>query len=151
MFQGPGIRASSVVWFTATSNPVSTRHVYIAVQLPHWLDCVRPCSWSHQMHQMSIFDGSTQQPLQAAQSRLNQAGSQTQERHRESGQFRFFFFFFKLKRLWGRYSPTKSQILKENFGQFNHAASLLKLPLACQYRRREHIWSNHYRAPWTES
>ena len=39
--------------------------------------------------------------------------------------------------------------LKENFGRFNHAASLLKLPLTCQYRRCEHIWSNHYRALWT--
>ena len=44
-----------------------------------------------------------------------------------------------------------SQSLMENFGRFKHAASLLKLPLTCQYRRREHIWSNHYRAPWTES
>ena len=31
-----------------------------------------------------------------------------------------------------------------------HAASLLKLPLNCQYQRRKHIWSNHYRAPWME-
>ena len=33
------------------------------------------------------------------------------------------------------------KVLKENFGRFNHAASLLKLHLTCQYRRREHIWS----------
>ena len=32
------------------------------------------------------------------------------------------------------------------FGRFKHAASLLKL-LTCQYRRHEHIWCNHYRAP----
>ena len=42
---------------------------------------------------------------------------------------------------------TADEELKENFGQFAHAASLLKLPLTCQYRRREHIWSNYYRAP----
>ena len=37
--------------------------------------------------------------------------------------------------------------VKENFCRFKHPASLLKLPMTCQYRRREHIWSNHYRAP----
>ena len=41
--------------------------------------------------------------------------------------------------------------LKDNFSWFKHAASLLRLPLTCQYRRRKHIWSNHYRALWTES
>ena len=40
-----------------------------------------------------------------------------------------------------------SVALKENFGRFKHAASLLKPPLTCQYQRRKHIWSNHYRAP----
>ena len=46
---------------------------------------------------------------------------------------------------------TLRMLLKENFGRFKHAASLLKLPLTCQYWRRKHIWSNHYRAPWMES
>ena len=44
----------------------------------------------------------------------------------------------------------KCLMLKENFGRFKHAASLLKLPLTCQYLRRKHIWSNHDRARWTE-
>ena len=53
---------------------------------------------------------------------------------------------------WDLRIPShKLHCLKEKFGRFNHAASLLRLPLACHFRRRDHIWSNHYRAPWAES
>ena len=67
---------------------------------------------------------------------------------------RVFFVRIRVPFPWNLFIQRildKKSSLKENFGWFNHTASLLKLPLACQYRRRKHIWSNHYRALWMES